>query len=215
MTNEARRKARISICVFVIVLLKAVPALCAIGCDLNDPVRDVPRLFPGSTTYKALYVSISELGGEALLKKIKERLGGNSNTLFAPIDVPYTIYEIYSGQKKIGYIHGVNQKGEFGGIQVFITQDLAGTIKNFYIQKISGQWAGKLRGPAFGSQFVGLSVKDFDTMDPISGKGSGRIAKIRSPAPETETDFICVLRGLKKNLILMDEFVFSAERRKR
>jgi hypothetical protein len=61
---------------------------------------------------------------------------------------------------------------------------------------------------------VGVSLKDFDSYDPVSGKGSGRIAEIANPAPEMETDFYGVLRGLKKNLVLMDEFVFAPERGK-
>jgi len=189
-------------------------AFAAIGCDLNDPVRDVARLFPGSSGYKMRYASITELGGEPLLKKIKERLGGNSKVLFAPIDVPYTIYEVYNGSTKLGYIHGVNQKGQYGGTQVFIVQDLNGTIKNFYIQKISGPAAAKFRNRAFGVQFIGMSVKDFVGMDASTCKGTGRITKVVNPAPEAKADFLGIMRGLKKNLILMDEFVFSAGAKK-
>jgi hypothetical protein len=186
-------------------------SLAATGCDLNDPDRDVPRLFPESTSYKTKYVSIRQLGGNSLLKKIEKRLGEKYLSLYAPIDVPYTLYEIYTGEKKIGYIHGVNQKGRFGGIQLFMAQDLNGRVKSFYIQRISGQTANKFRDPKFCRKFIGITVKDFDIYDPASGKGSGRIAEIQNPSPETETDFYGILRGLKKNLILMDEFVFSRE----
>jgi len=197
----------------VLVCFSAAPALAAIGCDLNDADRDVPRLFPESTSYKTIYVSIGQRGGPPLLKRIEKRLGEEYLTLYAPIDVPYTLYEIYIGKNKAGYIHGVNQKGKFGGIQVFIAQDLHGRVKSFYIQKISGRMANKFRDAKFYRQFVGVTIRDFDSYDPASGKGSGRIAEIRSPVPEMETDFYGVLRGLKKNLILMDEFVFSLERR--
>jgi hypothetical protein len=185
-------------------------SLAAIGCDLNDPDRDVPRLFPESTSYKTRYVSIKQLGGDLLLKKIERRLGEKYLALYAPIDVPYTLYEIYGGNKKIGYIHGVNQKGQFGGIQVFMAQDLDGRIKSFYLQRISGQMANKFRNPNFCKQFIGVTIKDFDSYDPAIGKGSGRIAQIHNPSPEHETDFYGVLRGLKKNLVLMDEFIFSS-----
>jgi hypothetical protein len=103
----------------------------------------------------------------------------------------------------------VNQKGQFGGIQVFMAQDLNGRIKSFYIQKMTGQSAAKLRDARFGRNFVGVTIRDFDSFDPATGKGSGRIAEIRNPAPETETDFYGVLRGLKKNMVLMEEFIFS------
>ena len=43
------------------------PLLAAVGCDLNDPDRDVKRLFPGSTGFKTLYVSIDKAGGQGAL----------------------------------------------------------------------------------------------------------------------------------------------------
>lgn len=185
--------------------------LAAVACDLNDPDRDVPRLFPESTGYRTFYVSIGQRGGHAQQRRIESRLGSAFLPLYAPIDVPYTLYEIYRDRKKVGYIHGVNQKGQFGSIQVFIAQDLTGRIKTFYIQKITGRSAGRFRDARFAGKFVGLSLRDFDFYDPVTGKGTGRIGGIANPAPEMETDFYGILRGLKKNLILMDEFVFSAE----
>jgi hypothetical protein len=196
---------------FLFLCFSTHAAMAAVGCDLNDADRDVPRLFPGSTSYKTKYVSIKQAGGDHLLKKIEKSLGEKYLALYAPIDVPYMLYEIYNGQKKVGYIHGVNQKGRFGGIQVFMTQDLEGRVKLLYIQKISGQMANKLRDSRFCRQFNGITLKDFDTYDPATGRGSGRIAEIQNPSPESETDFYGVLRGLKKNLILMDAFVFSAQ----
>ena len=59
--------------VFPAVLLlwvSVVTAFAAIPCDLNEPDRDVPRLFPESTSYKTVYVSIGQRGGAPLLKKI-------------------------------------------------------------------------------------------------------------------------------------------------
>jgi hypothetical protein len=188
--------------------LSAVPALAAVGCGLNDPDRDVPRLFKESTSYKTLDFSIAQRGGDPLLRRIEKRLGNNCLALYAPIDTPYTLYEIYRDGKKIGYIHGVNQKGQFGGLQVFIAQDLAGRIRTFYLQKITGSSAAKFRELTFYRKFLGLTLRDFDSYDPVSGKGSGKLAAIANPAPEMETDFYGIMRGLKKNLILMDEFVF-------
>lgn len=190
------------------------PALAAVGCDLNDPDRDVARLFPTSTGYRTSYASIDKRGGEPLLKRVEARLGDHFRGIYETIDVPYTIYEIYNGKKRIGYIHGVNQKGEYGGIQVFVALDLEGTIKSFYIQKMTSQWAKKLRDQAFGKQFIGLHLKDFETYDPAAGKGSGRAGEFRNPAPEAAIDYRAALRALKKNLVLMDEFVFSAQRSK-
>jgi hypothetical protein len=183
----------------------------AVGCDLNDPDRDVARLFPESTGYKTIYTSLVKAGGERLQSKVEKRLGDKFRGIYETIDVPYTIYEIYSNKKKIGYIHGVNQKGQYGGIQVFLAFNLDGAIKSFYIQKMTSQYAGKLRDARFGRQFTGLTLKDFDYYDVATEKASGRVEGIKNPAPEVETDFKAAMRATKKNLILMDEFVFSTQ----
>ena len=192
----------------LLVLAGSPAAWGAVGCDLNDPDRDVARLFPGSTGYKTTYVSIDRKGGEPLLAKVEERLGDKFHGIYETIDVPYTIYEIFANKKKVGYIHGVNQKGQFGGIQAFVALDLEGTIKAFYIQKMTSQYAGKLRDAKFGRQFIGLNLKDFEQYDVNSGKASGKVEAIKNPAPEAEADFRAALRATKKNLVLMDEFVY-------
>lgn len=198
--------------VLLLLLVTAAPALAAVGCDLNDPDRDVARFFPESSGYKTTYLSIDKQGGETLLRRVEERLGDQFHGIYETVDVPYTLYEIHTGKQKIGYIHGVNQKGQFGGIQVFVALDLQGKIKSFYIQKMTSQWAKKLRAAEFGEQFVGLTIKDFEAYDPITGKASGKVAEIQNPAPEAEDDFQASLRALKKNLVLMDEFVYALER---
>jgi hypothetical protein len=184
-----------------------VTAQAATGCDLNFPDRDVPRLFPESTSYKTKYLGLTE----NVLKMIVSRLGENLRVLYDPLNVPYTVYEIFTGEKKVGYIHGVNHKGQYGGIQVFIALDLEGNIKSFYIQKMTSPAAGKFRDAAFGKLVVGVSLKDFDAFDPVSGKGSGRLAQLVNPAPDSETDFYSILRALKKNLLIMDVLVYSAK----
>jgi len=199
---------------FLLLLLlsvSAAPALGAVGCDLNDPDRDVARLFPGSTGYRTFYASIDKQGGEPLLRKVETRLGDRFHGIYETIDVPYTIYEIYNGKKKAGYIHGVNQKGQFGGIQVFVALDTGGHIKTLYIQKMTSQWAKKLRDPKFGRQFAGLSLNDFEWYDPVTGKATRKLVEIRNPVPEAESDYRAALRAVKKNLVLMDEFVYAPQ----
>lgn len=202
---------RILLPAMLLSLLMAAPVWAAISCELNYPARDVPRLFPDSTSYITTYFSFTKHGGPTLLRQVESRLGGVP-ALFAPLDVPYTLYEIYKGTKKVGYVHGVNQKGQFGVIEVFVSLDMKGVIKAFYIQKISGQWARKFTSTNFGKQFIGLSLKDFESYDPVSSKGSGKVAAIKNPAPEASTDFYGLLRAIKKNLILMDEFFYSAKK---
>lgn len=206
-----RRQSLLSFAIVAFLLLSGYTVSWgAVGCDLNDPDRDVARLFPESSGYKTIYTSILKQGGEKLLSTVETRLGDKFKGIYETIDVPYTIYEIYANKKKIGYIHGVNQKGQFGGIQVFLVLDLEGTIKGFYIQKMTSQYAGKLRDAKFGKQFVGLTLKDFEKYDVVSGKASGKVEDIKNPAPEAEADFRAALRATKKNLILMDDFIYSA-----
>jgi hypothetical protein len=201
---------RTSVLAFILAIV-GTAAWGAVGCDLNDPDRDVARLFPESTGYKTLYVSVVQKGGDPLLAKIEKRLGDKFHGIYETIDVPYTIYEIFANKKKVGYIHGVNQKGQFGGIQVFLSLDLEGRIKAFYIQKMTSKYAGKLRDVNFGKQFLSLTLKDFEPYDVVSGKVSGKVDAIKNPAPEAEADFRAALRATKKNLILMDEFIYSSQ----
>ena len=149
------------------------------------------RLFPESTGYKTLYVSIARKGGEPLLREIERRLGDTFKGLFETADVPYTMYEIYKGDLLVGYIHGVNQKGQYGGIQVFLALDTEGTIRAFYFQKLTSRAAKLFREPAFGKQFEGLSLKDFYAYDVISGKETppGRFERHPEPGPRSRIGF--------------------------
>ncbi len=196
---------------FAFLWLGLRPLFAAVGCDLNDPDRDVKRLFPESTGYKTLYVSIAQKGGDNLLHQVETRLGDNFQGLYETIDVPYTMYQVFRGKELIGYIHGVNQKGQYGGIQVFLALDLEGTIRAFYFQKLTSRQAKVLREPEFGRQFVGLSLKDFYSYDIVSHQATGasRVGEIKNPAPEAESDFRAALRATKKNLILVDEFLLG------
>ena len=193
-----------------IMSLGSGPAWSAVGCDLNEPERDVKRLFPASTGYKTVSLEIQKVGGQNLLTKIQTRLQDKLHGLYEMIDEPYTIYIIYAGKKKIGYIHGVNQKGRYGGIQIFLALDLDERIKAFYIQKMSGEYAGKFRDAEFAKQFVGLTIGDFEQYDVITGQGTGKVLEVKNPAPEAAQDFKHILRGTKKNLILVNEFVKMA-----
>jgi len=195
-----------------LTLLSLTAALyAAVGCDLNDPDRDVKRLFPESTGFKTRYVSIDRKGGEALLREIEKRLGEPFQGLYETADVPYTMYEITKGDVLIGYIHGVNQKGKYGGLQVFLALDTQGTIRSFYFQKLTSKAAKAFREPAFGKQFEGLSLEDFYAYDVVSGAEmpTGRVSRILNPAPEAESDFRAALRATKKNLVIADEFLLG------
>jgi len=189
----------------------AMSMWAAVGCELNDPDRDVRRLFPASTGYRTIYASIAKKGGSALLQRVEQRLGDRFQGLFETADVPYTMYRVLRGQETIGYIHGVNQKGRYGGIQAFLAIDSQGRILAFYYQRLTNNDARPLRSAEFGRQFVGLDLGDFDRYDVVSGRAApgSRIAAVRNPAPRAEDDYRSTLRSLKKNLILCDEFLLG------
>ena len=121
------------------------------------------------------------------------RLGDSFHGIYDPIDVPYTIYEIYTGEKKVGYIHGVNQKGQYGGIQVFIALDLEGRIKCILHPEddrpVGRRSSGRLRQAVPRRVPQGLRV-----FDPVSGKGREGWRR-SNPAPEAETDFYSIPPG--------------------
>ncbi len=188
-----------------LVLLLLAPLWSAVGCDLNDPDKDVKRLFPGSTGYKTTYRSIQREGGKPLLAQIEERLGDKFSGLYETIDIPYTLYTVYKGKSIAGYIHGVNQKGLYGGLQVFLSLDTAGRITNMYFQKISSKNVKLYKASSFTDQFKGLSLKDFDAYNVSKGSRTGKTASIHSPVPG-DKDFFAILRGVKKNLVLMQHF---------
>ena len=209
--KDIRRLVSPAVLGAAVIILGAALLRAAVGCDLNDPDRDVKRLFPGSTGYKTLYVSISKKGGDELLRRIEARLGDKFTGLFETADVPYTMYQVFKGADLIGYIHGTNQKGTYGGLQVFLALDPKGVITGFYFQKLTSKAAKAFREPAFGSQFVGLSLEDFYNYDVVSGREepAGPVSRIKNPDPASERDFRAALRAAKKNLVLVDEFLLG------
>ena len=186
-------------------------AFGAVGCDLNDPDRDVRRLFPEMSGYKTEYYSVKKAGGEKLYDKVQKRFGDKFKGIYETIDVPYTVYTVLRGKEIIGYIHGVNQKGKYGGIQVFLALDPRGIIREQYFQRMTGAYAGKFRDKSFGAQFKGLSLKDFSEYDVVNAKfpPESKLSTIKNPVAGAKDDFNAAMRGVKKNLILMDEFIFS------
>jgi len=194
-----------------LLLLVALPLFlaAATGCDLNDPDADVKRLFPESTGYKTSYLSLTRIGGKTALQEVEKRLGDRFTGSYEQVDVPYTLYSVFRDKALLGYVHGVNQKGQYGGLQVFLALNPQGKITDFYFQKLSSKQGKLFKSKEFASQFKGLSLKDFTGLNIKTGKGTGKAAAIKNPAETAKTDFLATLRGVKKNLILMDMFVFN------
>jgi hypothetical protein len=179
------------------------PLYAAVGCSLNDPDRDVKRLFPESSGYRTDFIAIKEIGGEALFRKIEQELGDKLDTVYEAIDVPYSFYDVLKGKEVIAHIHGVNQKGTYGGMQLILATDLNGKIVNFFYQKMSSPEAAKFMDKNFTSQFIGLTLDDFKKGD----------FKINDPSAKNHEDFLATLRGLKKNLILLKELNLGTKQR--
>ena len=206
--RQGKGSLYMAVAAFLLIMgLSVGPAWGAVGCELNNADRDVPRLFPGSTSYEPTEFDMRKIGGKSLAAKVEAKLRNKLHGLYETIDVPYTLYEVFNKNQKIGYIHGVTQKGQFGGINIFLVMDLDLRIKTIYIQKMSGEYADKFRSPEFAKQYVGLTLEDFESYDVITGKGTGKLAGIKNPAPEAELDFRYIQRGIKKNLILVNEFI--------
>lgn len=182
---------------FLFLVTFASNVLAAVGCSLDDPDRDVKKIFPESSGYKTVFFTLKEIGGEAAKKAVEEKLGDTLDTVYENLDVPYAYYTVLKGKDPIGYIHGVNQKGKFGVLQLVLATDLQGKVLGFYYQKISSPESAKFRATDFTGQFKGLTLSNFDQ----------RTAKIIDPSANSPEDFKATLRGIKKNLILLDLFL--------
>jgi len=192
---------RKTILTILIILCSGGNLYAAIGCTLNDPDRDIKRLFPEATNYKTEFITIEESGGKELAKEIEVKLADKLEPTYESIDVPYAFYTVLKKKQTIGYVHGVNQKGMYGGIQIILATDPNGVIVDFYYQKLTSPEGKKFKDKKFTKQFVGLNLADFYTKDLAK--------KIKDPSKNSAGDWLASLRGTKKNLILHDEFMLK------
>lgn len=183
-------------------------AFAAVGCTLNDPDRDIRRIFPEATGYRTEFVSIADKGGKPLAAKIEARLGEALDPVYEALDVSYAYYAVLKSDAVIGFVHGVNQKGKYGGMQLILATDLKGAVVSFYYQKLTSPEAGRFRSEAFTAQFKGLTVSDFDLHRSARAEDRARspVSRIKDPSQKNPEDFKATLRGVMKNLILLEEF---------
>ena len=183
----------------ILIVLSGIQNLyAAVGCTLNNPDRDIKRLFSKATNYKTEFITIKERGGKELVKEIETKLKDKLEPTYESIDAPYAYYTVLKKKETIGYVHGVNQKGMYGGMQLILATDPNGMIIDFYYQKISSPESKKFRDKKFTKQFKGLTLADFYKHDITK--------KIKNPSEKNAQDYVATLRGIKKNLILHDEF---------
>lgn len=193
--------------ILILFVFKSI-TMAATGCSLNDPDRDIMRIFPQSTGYRTEFIRIDERGGDALIKEIEQKLKDSVDPTYEASDVPYAYYVVLKGKEEIGRVHGLNQKGMFGGMQLIVATDLNGKIIQFYYQKLSSPEAKKFRNKTFTKQFVGLSLTDFYQF--IHAK-SGKLAEIKSPSETFVEEFDNTIRGIAKNLIQLDVFYLNRQ----
>jgi hypothetical protein len=205
---------------FLLALILAaapLPVFGAIGCTLSNPAEDLKYLYPEMTTFKEELMEFSKMkDGAALFKGLRGRLGSDLDPIYEPYETPYTVYSVLKGQTKIGVVHGVNVPGKGGVIQVFLATDPATAgIKRFFFQRLESPAARQLRAKEFLAQFAGLTLADFYKHDYYAaadpGSKADKVGAIQPPAldPAGKPDYLAAVRGVRKNLVLLDYFVYG------
>jgi hypothetical protein len=197
----------------LLLLIRAQVALAAIGCTLSNPAPDLKYLYPAMTSYREESHDLATIPeGVAMFGKLKSRLGSDLDPVYETFDTPYTVYTVFAEERTIGIVHGVNVPGQGGVIQVFLATDPAsGRIERFFFQRLESPAGKALKGKGFRAQFTGLGLADFYKhdyyvkADPTSTQD--RLAAIRDPG--AGADFLASVRGVRKNLILLDLFVYG------
>lgn len=205
--------------VTVMLLLCLTPSQveAAIGCTLTNPAQDLKFLFPAVTSFKEEVKEFRMLpDGKDKYEDLRVRLGGDLDPVYESFDTPFTVYNVFNGTELIGIVHGVNIPGKGGVIQLFLSTDpTTGEIRQFFFQRLESQAARALRNKEFREKFTNLTLADFYMHDYFSVKSpeheADKVGKIPSPLrPDQEdTDYRATLRGIRKNLILLDFFVYQ------
>ena len=171
------------------------------ACILKKPDRDIRNFFPESTGYQTIAASLKKSGKEEaqkLLKEVEARLEDRLDEKYEGIDIEHTTYRVLKDGEPIGYVSGVNQKGQFGALQVFTATDLEGEILKVSYQRIVSPYAKTLRAEAL-EQFAGLTLGDFYL-------NSKEVKALQPPNEKSAFDFKATVRAVRKNLIYSDFF---------
>ena len=201
----------------IAILLLPQNSFGAIGCTLSNPAEDLKYLYPEMTTFKEDLKEFPRLkDGAALYKGLKARLGSDLDSIYEAYETPYTVYSVFKGTTKIGIVHGVNVPGKGGVIQVFLSLDpTSAEIRSFFYQRLESPAAKQLRGKEFRAQYSGLTLADFYKHDYYvqvqPGAKADKLASIKPPFIDAtgKPDYEASVRGIRKNLILLDYFVYS------
>jgi hypothetical protein len=205
------------ICVALAIAALPQHAFAAIGCTLSNPAEDLKYLYPEMTTFKEELNEFPKLkDGAELFKGLRARLGSDLDQIYETYETLYTVYSVFKRQTKIGIVHGVNVPGKGGVIQVFLSTDPGtGEIRSFFFQRLESPAARQLRAKEFRAQFNGLTLGEFYKHDYYAavepGAKADKVAAIKPPPldPSGQPDYDASLRGVRKNLILLDYFVYG------
>lgn len=195
----------------------AVASYGAIGCTLNNPAQDLKFLFPEVTSFKEEIREFRHFpDGQKLFAELKERLGSDLDPIYEAYETPYTVYTVFKGNELIGIVHGVNVPGRGGVIQVFLATDPnTGGIENFFFQRLESPEAKALKNRDFRKRFTGLTLGDFYKHDYYRkvepDSKVDKVNEILDSAGEQRhgPDFAASVRGIRKNLILLDMFIYN------
>jgi hypothetical protein len=208
---------RLLILLTLCLAISAQYALAAIGCTLSNPAGDLKYLYPEMTTYKEQLESFPKLkDGAAAFQGLRARLGSDLDPIYETYETPYTVYTVFKGAGEIGVVHGVNVPGKGGVIQIFVATDPAtAAITNLFFQRLESPAARQLRAKEFRTQFTGLTLADFYKHDyyaaaePASKLDKLGAVKASGIDASSRPDYDAAMRGLRKNLILLDYFVYG------
>ncbi|MFZ5949655.1 MAG: hypothetical protein ACOYXC_03035 [Candidatus Rifleibacteriota bacterium] len=205
---------------FILVAMafaSASPTLAAIGCTLTNPAQDLKFLYPEVTSFKEEVKEFRMFSdGQVLYEKLRSRLGGDLDPVYESYDTPFTVYRVFNGNDLIGIVHGVNIPGSGGVIQLFLATDpSSGQIRQFFFQRLESQISRYLRQKVFRESFKELTLADFYMNDYFKAVDpenlADKLGKIKPAIPDgvDGSDYRATLRGLRKNLILLDFFVYD------
>ena len=202
------------------LMLVSQAAHAAIGCTLSNPAQDLKYLFPEMSSYKEEVKEFTRLpNGKDLYTDLGARVGGDLDPIYEAYETPFTVYSVFQGSELVGLVHGVNVPGRGGVIHVFLSVDpKSGTVRELFFQRLESGAAKALRGAGFRKQFEGLTLPDFYKHDyyrtTVATQGSDKVAAVKPPDGLDENglvDYNAALRGVRKNLIILDFFVFNRQ----
>lgn len=163
--------------------LVSAPAWAAVGCQLNDPQRDIQRLFPEMKWFVTQQITF-QLQGPAAYAALGERLGDALDPLWETADVPYSRYDVYGEAGLVGWVIGANQRGTYSNIQLHVALNADGGTRSVYLQSIRSPAYAKFQSPdllaalakvplatypRWSACYVGGRCEGFPVVDPTGG----------------------------------------------